>query len=314
MNTNSAMPIEQYEEINAKPVLKWAGGKGMLLPQLREHLPNKLKVGSIKCYIEPFVGGGAMFFDLIRNYTFENVYLFDTNPELIILYNVIKNDVEGLIKEVSAISEKYFSIAPEERDAFYYTYREIYNNHSKNMNANHYSNAYIVRAAITIFLNRTCFNGLYRVNSKGYFNVPVGKYKKPRIADEDNLREVSKALQGATIKQSDFSSALEYANEDSFIYYDPPYRPIDKTSFNSYTISDFNDDEQKRLKHVFDKANTLGALQMLSNSDPTNYNSEDIFFDDLYRDYNIHRIWAKRMINANPNGRNGVRELLITNY
>lgn len=314
MNAYPAIKIEQYEVINAKPVLKWAGGKGLLLPQLREHLPNKLKFGAIKRYIEPFVGGGAMFFDLIKSYTFEDVYLFDINPELVILYNVIKNDVEDLIKEVSAISEKYFSIAPDERDSFYYAYRELYNNNSKSINANEYDGAFVARAAITIFLNRTCFNGLYRVNSKGLFNVPVGKYKNPRILDEDNLIEVSKALQGATIKQSDFSSTLEYANENSFIYYDPPYRPINETSFNSYAIGDFNDDEQKRLKDVFDKANNLGALQMLSNSDPTNYKQEDSFFDNLYGGYNIHRIWAKRMINANPNGREGVRELLITNY
>ena len=152
------------------------------------------------------------------------------------------------------------------------------------------------------------------MNSKGLFNVPVGKYKNPRILDENNLREVSKALQCATILQTDFAKVLDYVTSDTFIYYDPPYRPINASSFNSYAVGDFDDDEQRRLKDVFAKANEMGALQMLSNSDPTNYNPKDMFFDSLYRDYKIHRIWAKRMINADPNGRNGVRELLITNY
>ena len=146
------------------------------------------------------------------------------------------------------------------------------------------------------------------------FNVPIGKYKNPRILDESNLREVSKALQCATILQTDFASALDYVTSDTFIYYDPPYRPINDSSFNSYAVGDFDDNEQRRLKDVFAKANEFGALQMLSNSDPTNYNPKDMFFDSLYRDYKIHRIWAKRMINSNPDGRGGVRELLITNY
>lgn len=314
MNAYPVLKDEEFNEINARPVLKWAGGKGMLLPQIKEHLPTKLKFGTIKRYIEPFVGGGAVFFDLIKNYNFEDVYLFDVNPELIVLYNVIKNDVEDLIKELSAISEGYFRIDPSERDAFYYAYRDLYNENSKNIDANQYSRDYIARAAFTIFLNRTCFNGLYRVNSKGFFNVPVGKYKNPRILDEDNLREVSKALQCATIIQTDFSKVLDFVNDDTFVYYDPPYRPINASSFNSYAVGDFDDEEQKRLKNVFERVDKVGALQMLSNSDPTNYNPNDKFFDDLYKGYKIYRIWAKRMINSDPNGRNGVRELLITNY
>jgi DNA adenine methylase len=155
---------------------------------------------------------------------------------------------------------------------------------------------------------------LYRVNSKGLFNVPVGKYKNPRILDEDNVREVAKALQNATILQTDFAKVTEYTNNNTFVYYDPPYRPINTSSFNSYAIGDFDDNEQKRLKDIFAQVDRRGALQMLSNSDPTNYNPKDKFFDDLYKNYNIHRIWAKRMINSDPNGRDGVREILITNY
>lgn len=296
----------------AKPVLKWAGGKGMLLPQITEHLPTKLKFGAIKRYIEPFVGGGAVFFELASNYNFEDAYLFDVNPELIILYNVIKNNVEDLIAELSHLRQSYNDA--QDKNAFYYVIRDEYNRFDKNVDANRYTADFTKRAALTVCLNRTCFNGLFRVNSKGLFNVPVGKYKNPRILDESNLREVSKAFQYATILQTDFESALDYVTADTFIYYDPPYRPINAGSFNSYAVGDFNDDEQRRLKDVFAKANETGALQMLSNSDPTNYNPKDMFFDSLYRDYKIHRIWAKRMINADPNGREGVRELLITNY
>lgn len=312
MNAYPILKNEIFEEINAKPVLKWAGGKGMLLPQITEHLPTKLKFGAIKRYIEPFIGGGAVFFDIANNYNFEDAYLFDINPELVILYNVIKYNVNDLIAELFELQQKY-NIS-EDKTAFYYSIRDAYNSFDKNINANSFSKDFIRRAALTVCLNRTCFNGLYRVNSKGLFNVPVGKYKNPRILDENNLKEVSKALQYATIIQADFADVLKYVNKDSFVYYDPPYRPIDANSFNSYAVGDFNDEEQIRLKETFAKVDALGALQMLSNSDPTNHNAGDHFFDDLYSKYNIHRIWAKRIINADPNGRDGVRELLITNY
>ncbi len=312
MNAYPILKNEIFEEINAKPVLKWAGGKGMLLPQITEHLPTKLKFGAIKRYIEPFIGGGAVFFNIANNYNFEDAYLFDINPELVILYNVIKYDVNDLIAELFELQQKY-NIS-EDKTAFYYPIRDAYNSFDKNINANSFSKDFIRRAALTVCLNRTCFNGLYRVNSKGLFNVPVGKYKNPRILDENNLKEVSKALQYATIIQADFADVLKYVNKDSFVYYDPPYRPIDANSFNSYAVGDFNDEEQIRLKETFAKVDALGALQMLSNSDPTNHNASDHFFDDLYSKYNIHRIWAKRIINADPNGRDGVRELLITNY
>ena len=312
MNAYPILKNEIFEEINAKPVLKWAGGKGMLLPQITEHLPTKLKFGAIKRYIEPFIGGGAVFFNIANNYNFEDAYLFDINLELVILYNVIKYDVNDLIAELFELQQKY-NIS-EDKTAFYYSIRDAYNSFDKNINANSFSKDFIRRAALTVCLNRTCFNGLYRVNSKGLFNVPVGKYKNPRILDENNLKEVSKALQYATIIQADFADVLKYVNKDSFVYYDPPYRPIDANSFNSYAVGDFNDEEQIRLKETFAKVDALGALQMLSNSDPTNHNAGDHFFDDLYSKYNIHRIWAKRIINADPNGREGVRELLITNY
>ncbi len=308
----NSYPVEKIEPQNeAKPVLKWAGGKGMLLPQLSQRFPNKLRCGAIKRYIEPFIGGGAVFFELSNTYLFQEAYLFDINPELVILYNVIKKDVDKLIAELFNLQEAYRN--SKDQKAFYYQMRDEYNIFDKNVNTVFYQEIFIRRAALTVFLNRTCFNGLFRVNSKGLFNVPMGKYKNPRILDEDNLRAISEALQKATILQADFSKALDYVNEDTFIYYDPPYRPLNATSFTTYAVGDFDDNDQHRLKDVFAKADKKGALQMLSNSDPTN-TADDPFFDILYKDFNIYRIFAKRMINADPNGRDGVRELLITNY
>ena len=311
---NLAVKYTNNEIKPAKPVLKWAGGKTQLLPQLNELLPPKLKVNAIKTYIEPFVGGAAMFFNLYKSYDFQNVYLFDTNQELVILYNVIKNDVRLLIKELANISNEYFTLSEQERDEYYYLRRDEYNAFNKNLDVNVYSKEFVRRAALTIFINRTCFNGLYRVNSKNKFNVPVGKYKNPRILDGDNLLNVSESLQIAEIKHCDFSETLKYADKDTFIYYDPPYRPISKTSaFNAYSVNDFDDDEQIRLKNLFDLCDKKGALQMESNSDPTNY-IEDLFFDDLYAKYKIHRVNATRIINSNKEKRGSIRELVITNY
>lgn len=295
----------------ASPVLKWAGGKGMLLPQLSEKFPNKLRYGAIKKYIEPFVGGGAVFFDISNSYYFEKAYLFDINPELVILYNVIKNNVFELIEVLSSLQKTYFSSS--DRKEFYYKIRNEYNTFDKKLNTNNYSVSFIRRAALTVFLNRTCFNGLFRVNRKGLFNVPMGSYKNPRILDTENLIAVSKALSNAIIMQADFSRALEFADKDTFIYYDPPYRPLKNSSFTTYAIEAFDDSEQIRLKTVFEQAHQKGALQMLSNSDPTNV-EPDPFFDDLYQNYNIYRILAKRLINADSDGRGEIREILVTNY
>ncbi|MDR2413174.1 MAG: DNA adenine methylase [Rickettsiales bacterium] len=296
-------------QITARPVLKWAGGKGQLLPQINSLLPN---MKNVKRYIEPFVGGGAVFFDFAGKYDFDEVFLFDINPELVILYNVIKNNVNDLISELSKIQSQYF--AAIDRAKYYYDRRAEYNNFPKKVNANMFFSDFVRRAALTIFLNRTCFNGLFRVNNQNKFNVPVGKYTNPRILDIENLLNVSRVLQKAEIKQIDFAAALDYAHKESFIYYDPPYRPIRKTSnFNSYSDIVFDDNEQKRLNQIFAKANKLGASQMLSNSDPTNY-IDDLFFDDLYSEFNIHRVMASRRINSKADGRSEIRELLITNY
>jgi len=307
-----AIPARLPDYTECRPVLKWAGGKGQLLEQIEQKLPLKLKMNGIKRYIEPFVGGGAVFFDIYNRYNIQEAFLFDINPELVILYNVIKRDVENLITELTKIQTEYKHT--DDTKAYYYARRDEYNDFDKDVDANMYRSSFVRRAALTIFLNRTCFNGLFRVNSKNKFNVPMGKYTNPRILDEENLHNVSEALQIATIMQADFGAASDYVKADTFIYYDPPYRPIRETSsFNSYAVGDFDDEEQKRLKSVFDACNQMGALQMLSNSDPTNY-IDDPFFDDLYKDYKINRILAKRLINSKADGRDAIRELLITNY
>lgn len=308
----SEIALQKHTETNfASPVLKWAGGKGMLLSQLSEKFPNKLRCGAVKKYIEPFVGGGAVFLYISNSYYFEEAYLFDVNPELIILYNVIKNNVLDLIDELGSLQKSYFSSS--DRKEFYYRMRNEYNTFDKKINANDYSLSFVRRAALTVFLNRTCFNGLFRVNSKGLFNVPMGSYKNPRILDTENLIAVSKALSKATIMQADFAKVLDFADNKTFIYYDPPYRPLKDSSFTTYAVETFDDCEQIRLKEVFEQVHKKGSLQMLSNSDPTNVGA-DPFFDDLYQDYNIYRVLARRVINSNSDGRGEIREILITNY
>jgi DNA adenine methylase len=308
--------IEKNYKFNAKPILKWAGGKSQLLPTLNEHFPEKLIRGNIVTYIEPFVGGGASFFEISNIYNFSDAYLFDINPELIILYNSVKNNVESVIFELEKLSEKYLSLQDEkERKEQFYTVREQYNLNvidvyeiAKSSSTNE------LRAAQTLFLNRVCFNGLFRVNRKGEFNVPHGRYKNPRILDKNKLIYASNALQQATIKLVDFSSCLEYADKHTFMYYDPPYRPLNKTSsFNSYAKDQFGDDEQIRLSKMYRQLDKKGVLQLLSNSDPKNH-SDDSFFDDLYKGFNINRVAAKRAINSNPEKRGNLTELLIRNY
>ncbi|MDJ0581718.1 DNA adenine methylase [Crocosphaera sp.] len=300
--------------LKPSPVLKWAGGKTQLLPEIKKQYPQKLKQGKIRTYIEPFFGGGAVFFDIYSNFEIDKAYLFDKNSELIILYKVIQNDVDNLIKKLSILEEKYLSLDSDNRKDFYYQVRDDYNTFDKKTDANNYRQEWINRAAYTIFLNKTCFNGLYRVNKKGHFNVPMGSYKKPKILNKDNLIAVHEAFKIAEIKHTDFAEVLNYADEDTFIYYDPPYRPISETAnFNSYSSLEFNDDEQKRLRDFFVKTSKQGALQILSNSDPTNY-IDDPFFDELYKDFNISRILASRMINSKGNKRGKIREILVNNY
>lgn len=300
-----------------KPFVKWAGGKRQLLPEINSKLPKDIYEGNITRYIEPFLGGGAVFFDLISKYKFNDIVINDINKELILTYRVIKEDVEKLIIELKGLEESFLSKDHDNRQLFFYDVRDKFNKNKDILNLNssiNYGNI-ITHSAYFLFLNRTCFNGLFRVNKKGYFNVPFGKYKNPKICDTSNLREVNRVLQSVTIITTDFSEIIDYANNNTFVYFDPPYRPLNVTSsFDSYSKSGFNDDEQKRLGDFFKLLHKKGCYLMLSNSNPKNTNEDDNFFHDMYKDFTINEVMAGRMINSNASKRGKISELLITNY
>jgi len=303
-------------KIEAKPFLKWAGGKTQLLSQFENLYPTQLKRGKIERYIEPFVGGGAVFFAIIQKYQVDSAYLYDVNPEIILVYKVIQKDPEKLIEKLDIISQKYKSLTEEERKKFFYDLRQKYNLQQIKFDFEDYSLDWISRSAMLIFLNRTCFNGLFRLNSQGMFNVPHGRYKNPKILDEDNIIAVSKLLKIAEIKKADFEKCEEAIIPNSFIYFDPPYRPLNKTSsFTSYSTLEFSDQQQTRLANFFRHLDRNYEIKlMLSNSDPKNENSQDTFFEDLYKGFNIHRVSASRIINSKAENRGQIDELVITNY
>ncbi len=298
------------------PFVKWAGGKTQLLNELVQRLPLSIhKTKTIEQYIEPFVGGGAMFFYLKSNFTVKHSFLFDINRELIVGYKVIKNNPKKLIKGLKEIEEDYINKSEEKREIFYYKMRDKYNEQMNDFDYQIYSNAWIKRAKFLIFLNKTCYNGLFRQNKKGEFNVPFGRYENPTICDAENIGEVHRALTDTKVFCSDFAESEQYIEKGSFVYLDPPYRPISNTSnFTSYAKEDFNDEDQERLAVFFKKMDKKGACLLLSNSDPKNEDLEDDFFDDLYADYTIERVSAKRHINCDASNRGEINELLVRNY
>lgn len=294
----------------ARPFVKWAGGKGSLISQLSNFYPYELKNGIIERYIEPFVGGGAVLIDILQNYDVRQAYAFDINMDLINSYNVIKNNVEELITNLERMETEYLQLEQEERKNYFYNIRNEYNDYTLQENEQN-----VQRASQFIYLNRTCFNGLYRVNRDGKFNVPVGSYKNPTICDEKNLRSLSELIQNVQFQYGDYRKSMEYVTENTFVYFDPPYRPLNMTSgFTSYTKEDFNDDNQRELANFYRELNERNAKLMLSNSNPKNINEEDQFFDNIYQGFNIDEIYASRMINANSNGRGKISEILVTNY
>lgn len=301
--------------VGAKPFLKWAGGKSQLLMQFQKLYPFELKLGIIKNYYEPFLGSGAVFFNIIQNYKIEQAYLYDINEELIITYRVIQEDVDKLLEFLHSYQKTYNSLSVKKKKEFYYEQRTNYNLQRFNINYKSYTENWIPRAAQLIFLNKTCYNGLYRVNSKGEFNSPAGDYENPNICDEKNLLLVNRVLQAATIKSGDFKEIQNDLKENSFIYFDPPYRPLSATSnFNNYSHQSFSDKEQIELADFFIRLHKQGHKLMLSNSDPKNVNPKDDFFEKLYKGFNIYRVPAKRMINSVATKRGEVNELVITNY
>lgn len=292
-----------------KPFVKWAGGKKQLLPLLRASYPKELGT-TITKYAEPFVGAGAVLFDILSNYKLTAIYISDINSELINTYIAIRDNCTQLLKSLETLRDEYLPLSTEERKQVFYEKRERYNFIKSNK-----LNEIIEMAALFIFLNRTCFNGLYRVNSKGLFNVPIGSYKNPKIFDEDTIRAISQALQDIEIVCGDYRDSLSFIDESTFVYFDPPYRPLTSTaSFTSYSEFEFNDKEQIELADYFKLLDSKHAKLLLSNSDPKNADADDTFFDDLYSGYTIKRIEASRMINSNASARGKIHELLISNY
>ncbi|MFZ5916256.1 MAG: DNA adenine methylase [Chloroflexota bacterium] len=275
-----------------RPFVKWAGGKGQLMAQLEPFWPT-----GFEGYIEPFVGGGAVFFHLYRHERLQGpVILNDLSAELINCYRVIRDDLDALLGEL-------YRHAPHALDADYF-----YALRAWDRQADFLQRSDVERAARTTFLNRTCYNGLYRVNRRGHFNVPFGRYKKPRLVDEHNLRAVSRALQGVKLRQEDFGRCQEWARRGDLVYLDPPYDPLSATSsFTSYTLATFGEKEQRRLATLYRQLDAAGCWLMLSNS-------ETPLIRELYRDYRIEVLQARRAINAQADGRTAIPELLILNY
>ncbi|MFV0224284.1 DNA adenine methylase [Empedobacter falsenii] len=292
----------------AKPFLKWAGGKTQLLENIEKRLPSNFLEKRVT-FFEPFLGSGAVLFWAINK--FPNIDKFvvnDINSDLINTYNVIKNNHLDLITELLTLQNEFHSFEheSEEKKLYFYHKRELYNTRSESD---------IVRASLFIFLNRTCFNGLYRVNSKGGFNVPMGSYKTPLICDAENLINVNKALQKVVILNGDYQEVYKHRGDNNFFYFDPPYKPLsESSSFNSYAKDEFNDNAQIRLKEFTDKLHKNEDNWMLSNSDVKGADENNNFFDDLYHDYNIQRVFARRNINSKSEKRGKLTELLITNY
>lgn len=293
-----------------KPFLKWAGGKSQLLNDLQMRYPMNF-VPSIKRYCEPFVGGGAVLFDILSKYEMDEVLINDINSELINTYIQVRDNIDGLIENLQHMQDKYWPMDKQKREAYYYEKRNLFNS----LKLHESSKTDLIKASLFIFLNRTCFNGLYRVNRKGIFNVPIGAYNKPLICDAENLINISKVLQNVTIVCGDYRDSEDFINSNTFVYFDPPYRPLNVTSsFTAYSKNGFSDLEQRELAEFMKKIGQKGAKVILSNSDPKNNNSEDSFFEQLYADHFVNRISAVRAINSKGERRGKISELLITNF
>ncbi len=288
-----------------KPFVKWAGGKSQLLNDIRAKYPEK-----IDKYCEPFVGGGAVLLDVLVNCQPKEVLINDINAELANTYSQIKGNVDELIEMLFEMQDSFWAKSDADCKVMYIAKRERFND--LKVNGDEHIN--LEKAALFIFLNKTCFNGLYRVNRKGLFNVPIGSYKKPPICDAENLRLISGLLKNVQIKCGDYSECADFVDENTFVYIDPPYRPLTATaSFTSYSENEFGDKQQIELGKFVDEISEKGAKVLISNSDPKNSDESDSFFDDLYSNYTIIRVSAKRMINSKATGRGNVNELLICN-
>lgn len=299
----------------AKPFLKWAGGKRQLLAAIDGRFPPELQQGQIGRYIEPFVGGGAVFFHIAGRYPVTEYFLSDINPELILAYQTVQRDVDTLISRLAELEKDFLNLTTAGQERFFYDVRHQFNQQRPTMDYEQFRPDWVQRTAWLIFLNRTCYNGLFRVNSRGGFNVPFGRYKRPKICYAKRLAAVSHSLQPVTIRQGSYHQWANCADERTFVYFDPPYRPISATaSFTGYSRQPFDDAAQLDLAGFFRQLDEQGAKLMLSNSDPKNVDPNDGFFDKVYTGFTIERIPATRQINSKGDKRGAVNELLITNY
>ncbi len=292
----------------AKPFIKWVGGKSQLIEQLEALLPADFDKKEDVTYIEPFVGGGAMLFHMLQTHkNIKHAVINDINPDLITCYKIVRDRPDDLIRSLTCIQEDYYSVKNEEaKKAYYLRMRERFNGKPSDP---------IENTTLFFFLNRTCFNGLYRVNKAGKFNVPCGRYERPLICDADTIHADSRLLQRVTILMGDFEQTYGHISGNTFFYFDPPYRPLsDTSSFNDYAKEAFNDAAQIRLKHFCDRLQHAKIPFMLSNSDCLGKNGTDRFFDDLYANYDINRVWASRSVNANGAKRGKLTEILVRNY
>lgn len=290
-----------------KPFVKWAGGKSQLISEISSKYSSELGK-SIDKYAEPFVGGGAILLDILSKYQLSKAYISDINSELINTYICVRDNVDELIQRLYAFENAFLPLDTEYRKVLFYSNRARFNELAINKIYN------TEAAALFIFLNKTCFNGLYRVNKTGLYNVPMGSYINPTICDEENLTAVSEALSNVEIVCADYRESASFIDDKTFVYFDPPYRPLNTTSsFTSYNEETFDDKSQIELANYVQKLAKRGAHIVLSNSDPKNTDPNDDFFDFLYAKQSIERIQASRMINSNGNSRGKISELLICN-
>lgn len=278
------------KDIQARPFLKWVGGKAQLLSQFEQYYPK-----DFNNYFEPFIGGGALFFNLSPT----KAHINDVNATLISAYKNIKNKPEEVMKILKKLESEYKNGNEESKKELFYKIRDKFNNTS---------DAELKKSAYLIFLNKTCFNGMYRENSKGGFNTPFGKAKNPTILDRENILLVSKVLKHAKLTSVSFEKAVAEAKKGDFVYFDPPYHPLNETAkFTSYHKDSFTKEDQLRLRDVFDELDKRGCYVMLSNSHTP-------FINDIYKKYRRETVMANRAINCKASGRGKIKELLILNY
>ena len=293
-------PVKLY------PFVKWAGGKRQIINIINDNLPPKFS-SNITKYVEPFIGGGSMLFNIMSMNTNISQYIInDINTDLINVYNAIKYDHLQLIYYLNDLQIN-FNNSPNKKNYYQYV-KSLYNDRFNENNKT-------LISAYFIFLNKTCFNGIYRVNSKNIFNVPFNNKNEINVFDESNIININKALQKVTITNTDYKETIKYASENTFFYLDPPYMPVSKTSnFNAYYINKFSETEQYHLFDFCNNINNNNALFLMSNSDTSIYDQNNTFFQNLYKNYKISYVKARRNINSNANKRNKINELLIKNY